>query len=354
MRNYLRLSEKALERINATKQKYKQLYLEPENCEPLVVFNVPSSNKSTWEEMLSDPECMLKTGLDNISTHLEIGDDYLPMVRVNFGTAQIAAAFGVPIEMVPNSLPAAGEAVLKNAGDVYDIKMPSFNNGWIPKLEDFTQHYLKNVPDWVSIQHPDIQSAFNTGHLIRGNDILYDFYDVPETVRTLLKKVTDFMIDFTKYVKCPISTDEEWFYDAGGLWKGGARISNCTMQIISPELYKEFVMTEDNRFLKTIGGGRVHYCGSNKQVIDEFFKIKDMHALEIDCQYHDIVDISEKAPKDVTVMFCDWSTDLGNGPWLKKLLSGNIPNKKNIVISAKAANIEEAKKLYKEIKQVLN
>ena len=33
-----------------------------------------------------------------------------------------------------------------------------------------------------------------------------------------------------------ISDDPDWFFDWGALWKGAARISNCSMHMISPAL----------------------------------------------------------------------------------------------------------------------
>ena len=154
----------------------------------------------------------------------------------------------------------------------------------------------------VHIQHPDIQSAFNSAHLIRGNDLLTDFYDQPEVVDMLLDKVTDYMIAITGHLKAMISDNREWFFDWGMLWKGAARISNCSMQMISPELYFRHVMPRDIRFFESIGGGRMHYCGITDDVIDEFFKVASITGLDVDFAYHDFYSLCERAPKRVVLL----------------------------------------------------
>lgn len=50
---------------------------------------------------------------------------------------------------------------------------------------EWTEIYLDNLPEGMLIQHPDIQSPFDTAHLVRGDDILLDFYDDPAAVARL-------------------------------------------------------------------------------------------------------------------------------------------------------------------------
>lgn len=342
-----------LERYQQLEDKYKALFTAPENCETLVQITVPNPETIRIADQIADPQKMLEQILSDAALHAEIGDDQLPMARVNFGTAQVAGAFGTPFIVLENSLPAAGEPVITSSEAVRELKMPTMQDGWIPKLDAFTDYFKTHLPAGIPIQHPDIQSPFNSAHLIRGNDILFDFYDNPDAVRELLAKVTDFMLAFTRHVKDQISTDSEWFYDMGGLWKGAARISDCSLQMVGPDIYHEFIRGEDIRFMQAIGGGRVHYCGSLPEVIGDFLHTDGIYGVEIDLQYHAIDAISAICPPEKVVRFCDWSTSPGNGSWLGRLLSGDKPKKKNIVINAKADTVREAKRLYDVLKTAL-
>ena len=349
-------AESREELVNRTEleDKYRKLYLDPEHCEPLVQISFPVPSEYSRTEQFHSREKMLSQQLLEAEAHTRVGDDYLSALRVNFGTAQIAASFGCGIQEMGDSLPACKSHVLDDMELVSELRCPTMKDGLNERLMEYQEYFMKQKPSWIPVQHPDVQSAFNSAHLIRGNDILYDFYDYPDETRALLAKVTDFMLLWIREVKGQITQDSEWFYDMGGLWKGGARISDCSLQFLSPELYREFVRQEDERFLAGVGGGRVHYCGSHGEFLPEIWSMKSVTSMEIDSQFHDIYEVCSRAPRNVVMMFCDWSNRPENGPWLEKLLRQGCPEKRNIVIQAKASGEEEAKRLYEKIKRAVD
>ena len=330
---------------------YKNLYENPENSRPMIIINVPARYQPTWQEQLADPLVMLNAQLEQIRMHIELGDDYAPAVRINFGTGQVAAAFGCELIMVENSLPAVKSSLLKHPNDIYNLLMPDFEAGWYRKLAKWNDIWLENLPSGVAIQHPDIQSPFNTAHLIRGNDILTDFYDAPEAVEHLLDTVTDYMIKLVSHFKAMIRSDKDWFFDWSAMWKGSARISNCSNTMISPDLYKQYVFPRDCRFLDTIGGGRIHYCGSSGKVISNFFEIPSLTGLDCDCQYHDLWSLSQKTPSHVTLIFQQYGAKF---PFTEKLLKGDWPDKRNIIVITEASSIEEGRILYQKLRESIS
>jgi len=100
----------------------------------MIVVNTPVQGIPSWEDRLADPMVMLRAELDALRPHLAIGDDRVPTVRVEFGTAQIAAAFGCTIVVPENNLPAAGSHVLAEAVNVHELTIPSLDSGWYGKL----------------------------------------------------------------------------------------------------------------------------------------------------------------------------------------------------------------------------
>lgn len=334
-------------------QKYKDLYENPLTCEPLVQVIFPVKHSYTIKEALDSPEKMLANQMETINARLAVGDDFLPALRADFGTAQIAAMYGCPIKIMEDSEPCCAKHILEDIEDVEQLETPSMTSGWMPKVDEFQRYFLEHKSENVAIQHPDVQGPFNSAHLIRGNDIIYDFYDDPENVQVLLNKVADFMVDWISYTTRETQPEKGWIYDRGGLWRGNARLCNCSLQIVSPTIYRENIMASDDRFLKAVNLGRVHYCGSYREIIDDLFKLKYMTNLEIDSTYHDLVETCEKAPEQVSIMFCDWSNEPGNREWYDKIMSGDIPKKRNIVVQAKAENIEDAKRVYYNLKNQL-
>lgn len=343
------IDDRQAERLHDVYRRYRLLSTDPEGCRPMILVNTPVSGLRPWEERLVDPMVMLEDELAGIKPHLEIGDDRVPTVRVQFGTAQIAAAFGCEMAVPTNNLPCASTHVLSEPERVFDMKIPDLKGGWYGKLEEWTALWKRHLPRGVHIQHPDLQSAFNSAHLIRGNDILLDFYDCPEAVDRLLDLVTDFMIQATAWLKADISGDREWFFDWGSLWKGTARTSNCSMHMISPDLYRKHVHSRDRRFFEAVGGGRMHYCGTHGTVIDDFFRIPGLNGFDCDLEHHDFWEICRRAPAQVAV-----TPTGGRGAesdFVKRLLSGDWPAKRNLIIPVSAPTIEKGRELMEALRK---
>lgn len=350
MKDYITITEKQIKRLENLKQRYEALYTEPEACQPMIIINVENRKEPSWAQKLADPLVMLKSQMDNIKNHFVIEDDYYPAVRVDFGTGQIGSAFGCDIHFPEDNLPAVCSHPLKNIEDIYNTPLPSLDAGLYAKVFDWIEIWRQNIPKWLQIQHPDIQSPFNNAHLIRGNDIFLDFYDNPKAVQRLLDVITDYTIKVVKNINEVISANNGWFCDwNGAYWKGGARISNCSSDMISPELYSRYVLPRDIRLLRTIGGGRVHYCGGHFKVIEEFFKNPEVTGLDIDAGLHDVWDIAAKSPDKMVLAIENYGRQFAQ---LERLLKGDFPPKRNFIIYSTVHEIEEAKELIAHFRKI--
>lgn len=334
MQHYLCIDERQQARLRDVAARYQRLYTKPEQCSPMLIAEIPVEEPE-WKERLADPLVMLRAELDALRPHLTVEDDRLPTVRVQFGTAQVAAAFGRASGLPTNNLP----AVLHKADEIYALAKPALTAGWYGRLQEWTQLWQTLLPEGVIIQHPDIQSPFNNAHLIRGNDIFLDFYDEPAALGALLDLVTDYMLELVPWLKGMISTDREWFADWGMLWKGAARLSNCSMQMISPELYREYVLPRDQRLLSGIGGGRIHYCGTHGECIRDFCRIPELSGLDVDLHHHDLWALAEMLPPQV-VLSCAISSEM---PAYRRLLAGDWPGKRNLIVHIHASSVEEGR-----------
>ena len=351
IQDYLKVDDAILSHVEEMRTRYKKLFTSPEDCDPMIIINTPA-NMPTWEEILSDPIIMLKSELDRLRPHFAMMDDHVPTVRVQFGTAQPASAYGCDIYIPPNSLPAAANHVLARIEDAYDLEVPDINAGWYGKLHEWTDIWLESLPEGIEIQHPDIQSTFNTAHLVRGNDIFMDFYDNPDALDALLTNVTDFMIKITRVLKNRISDDTEYFYDWGGLWKGTARISNCTMQLLPPELYADHVKKHDTRFFREINGGRVHYCGNSREMAMSFMDIDNVCGCDFIAPYEDApLEICNDLPADKVPWLL---TDGRDSEICQAILNGTFPKKRNFILNTSAPDIESGKKLLNELREAFN
>lgn len=349
----LSLSPAQRQRLEAVHAEYRRLYEDPAHCAPMFMIETPVQ-VPPWGEQLADPMVMLNAELEKLRPHLEMEDDHAATVRVQFGTAQVAFAFGCAAHLSADNLPAAKGPVLAEAEDVYQLHLPSLDAGWYGKLHTWIDTFQQHLPEGVAMQLPDIQSPFNSAHLMRGNDILTDFYDDPEAVEALLDKVTAFMIPMTLDLNRRIGHPAGWFFDWGALWKGAARLSNCSSHMISPDMYRQHVLPRDIRFLEAIGGGRIHYCGSSPQVIDAFLENPAVTGLDYDLRYHDLWELSRRVPAGIPMMHVRWDGAETDGQAsdaiVQRLLDGDWPEKRNIIFKLYAPSVPEGKELLRALR----
>ena len=337
-----------LQRLEVLKEDYRLLCDSPDSCAPKIIINVNPENNITWEQQLNDPLVMLKTQLDGVHAHLQVEDDFLPAVRVSFGTGIIASAFGCDLIIPQNNLPAVSTHALNSIHEVNELETPSLDCEMYQRIEDWTNIWLNNLPEGVAIQHPDIQGPFNSTHLIRGNDILTDFYDDPDSLCRLLDIVTDHTIEALNFFNTINNKKKGWFHDWGAYWKGNGRISNCSVDMISPEFYLKYVLPRDMRLLDSIGGGRIHYCGGNGDVVDVFLRNPAVAGLDIDASLHDLWDLAAKTPKETVLVFQSYGKEFEQ---IDRLLNGDWPEKRNIILHTNVQTVEEGRELLVRLRQ---
>lgn len=341
-----RLTDRQLHAIEETRRNYRLFYEDPARARPALLINPAVPSPWTVRERTHDREKMLTHGLETVKTHIEVGDDYVPAVRVEFGTGQVAHAYGCRMYEPENSPPCSEGYIMQSIEEAETMPLPGLKDGWFGRLEEYSEFFRKNLPEGVALQIPDIQGTFNNAHLVRGNDILFDFYDEPELLRTLFSRMTDHLIELTKWTSSLCTPEKDGFFcDWGCLWKGGVRISNCSLHMISTEFYKEFIRGEDQRLINAMGSGRIHYCGEHDNgLMDSFFEMPHMTGVDFDGKYHDLWTLSERAPENVTLLV--YAT-----PEIRaRLLSGDWPKKRNIIIQCYAASAEQGRELYARLR----
>ena len=62
---------------------------------------------------------------------------------------------------------------------------------------------------------------------------------------------------------------------------GGARISEDSATLLSPEHIDEFVISYDKRALRAFGGGFVHYCGKHEYLLEAYLQLDEVRAINL-------------------------------------------------------------------------
>jgi len=125
---------------------------------------------------------------------------------------------------------------------------------------EFFQSIMQQL-DWIEKDQNNIigfinwQGLLNNAQRIMGNQIFTDMYLDPGIVKKLMKCICETMIQAFKKIK----QKQE---------KSGAKykfftVSNCSVNMISPDLYEEFILPYDLQLTKESKNLGIHNCAWN-------------------------------------------------------------------------------------------
>jgi hypothetical protein len=214
----------------------------------------------------------------------EIDDCFVPYLMPWLGTGVLASAFGCHIEYPPKQDPVVSPRhyPVKTTSDIKELSIPDpEKDGLMPKVLAYLQ-YMK-LHSFLPVGITDIQGPLTTANQLMGFDkLIYLMEDEPLAAHELMEKVTEALIQWVKRQKqvigeplneC-ISDQQVYTGRHAGIW-----FSDDDAVLISPGLYKEFVVPYNSRLCKVFGGGCLHYCGNATHQIDNFLHIDSLRAI---------------------------------------------------------------------------
>ena len=118
---------------------------------------------------------------------------------------------------------------------------------------------------------------------LRGEDLLADYYDDPETNHRLFRIATELSLDMGNRLYAVSSVV------SGGVTSIVKQVcpavyltSNCSVTMLSNALYCEHLLPYDIRLAEAFPCFGIHHCGSNMEnVIDGYLKVPNLRFLEI-------------------------------------------------------------------------
>jgi len=126
---------------------------------------------------------------------------------------------------------------------------------------------------------------------------------------------------------------------------GGVCISDDDCTVMSPRMYREFVVPYNSRVFKAFGGGTLHYCGSAKHQIDNFLATEGLTGINCFCMgdFKQILSMQQKFENRLALMVCDF-TPLHIESYYRELLK-DLRGKGTILATYPAAEfaLEEGK-----------
>jgi hypothetical protein len=308
------------ERFDASLARIGDAYRQKENGELPLVF----SDVNYWlsgeapgvmpEDYFTDPKSMFDYQVGRIRKHLDsYEDDYIPLLFPWYGTGVLPSALGCRIAFQAGLDPAVEGAVLREAKDIGKLSLPDpYRDGLMPRVLETIDYMAANSDLPVSFTDP--QGPLNIALSICGVENLFLWmYDEPGHVREIMEFCTQAFIDWVKVQKehAGQALDSGAFPHGIALPPGfgGVWLSDDDCTVLSPELYRRFVVPCNGRIFETFGGGTLHFCGTAVHQLENFLATPGLRGINNFCMgdFRQVARMQELFDGRLALMVCDFS-----------------------------------------------
>ncbi|MBN1835286.1 MAG: hypothetical protein JW820_05510 [Spirochaetales bacterium] len=168
-----------------------------------------------------------------------------------YGIGLVPGAFGMPILYAPDRWPTLDGR--RHLGVEQMERLTPEGPLHSPLVEDLFRQMELIEREWGLVWgYPNWQGVLNTAFNLRGAELFTDMYDRPGLVHHFLGVIAEVMIRLARMVE---ERQRQSGFDIDLL-----SVSNCVMNMISPEQYRAFVQPQDRRIAESFARFGVHTC----------------------------------------------------------------------------------------------
>lgn len=243
----------------------------------------PEPGNKNWlyprVEQLDDPRKMLHVQLLSARHTAVFPGDAITIVAPTFGNSFLLTALGL-------------DQMVSETGDIYLAGRPAKDEverlcvpddlaqaGLFPKVIDCLRYYKSVLPSHVKIGLYYLMSPYDLAYLLRGVELLTDFYDDPDSIHRVLRLTTDLFLRATQLLKAEAGEPDDHFRYGERVYKGGGLLCEDACIIASPGQHREFGIPYTIEALDALNGGCVHFCGDGRHIVDNYLAIPNMHGI---------------------------------------------------------------------------
>jgi uroporphyrinogen-III decarboxylase len=266
-----------------------------------------------------------------IAAHLAAYDDvYVPFLFPWYGTVVVPSAMGCPIVFGRGEEPAVAGPVITEPAQVARLLPPDpERDGLMPRVLACIDHFRAHSD--LPISFTDNQGPLNIAlNLVGLERLIYWMVDEPLVVHELMDLCTTVLVDWVRRQKERAGAP----FDGGAFPHtiplpqgcGGVWLSDDDSTVLSPELYREFVVPYNGRVLTAFGGGTIHYCGDGSHQLENLLATDGLVGLNVWCmgQFEQVFRAQEMFGERAAIMVCD-STPLEPEAYFADLFAGLRP-----------------------------
>lgn len=159
------------------------------------------------------------------------------------------------------------------------------------QIEELQNKYGDVVP------YVNLMGVQNIALDVRGSEVFIDYFTEPELANKLLRVCTELSIEVGRRLK---KLSKEISGGVTGIVRQTVPdvylTSNCTVEMISLDNYKEFLLKYDNIIAKEFAPFGIHHCGATMEhVVDGYMLVDNLAFAEVGA-YSDLAYVRQKLP----------------------------------------------------------
>jgi hypothetical protein len=240
----------ALDRIRkGLRRRYPVLYIghlgDPADRDP-----APDEFELPRLDLPDTPEGQLGREVVNLLSPLKLDNPVQASLRLGRGTGTLAASFGIPLDPEADYAPRGQRPI---ADLLRDPEPDAETAGLMPEMRAKIELARSVLPPEIKIQLPDLQGPFNLLHAMAGDDAFLAPYGEPDAFREMMGRIVRLWLGARRVLLEWIGPDrlDPLYSD---------RICECSVNMISAEMYREFVLEHDQAIAREIGPIHLHHC----------------------------------------------------------------------------------------------
>jgi hypothetical protein len=229
-------------------------------------------------QQIASPKAMLYEALWEVLSWARTPSDAQLSVRPNLAFI-LPTCFGMKYQV--NDEGGAWFTNQLTIDQALDTDLDNIDNlGDVPRVLEHLNFFKDNVPEGIEISCPIAVGPLSQIDYIIGESIWTAFHDSPEKLHRLIDKVTDAMIMLLKLYKETLGQPIETLH-TGPLYlsPGGIKVSNDSLVMLSPVMFKEFIQPAMDKLYKTFSGGYHHSCGYYPDHLDILCKTQSLSTI---------------------------------------------------------------------------
>ncbi len=267
------------------------------------------------DDLFENPEAMIRFQERTFYEQVKaVDDDFVPCLVPWFGCVVMASAMGCKVQIPRRMDPTADPAFypVRTPEDIRRLCLPDpHKDGLMPTVLRYLA--VMKASSFLPVGMTDCQSPLTTANQLMGYDgLIYLMADYPNAAHELLDKIAEATIAWVKAQKEvtgePLNecfTDQQVYTGThAGVW-----FSDDDASLMSPQMYREFVVPYNSKILTAFGGGCIHFCGNALHQADNLLATEGLRAFNNYNLYNlaPLAEVKKKFEGRIVLFACDFT-----------------------------------------------